>query len=90
MKLPFNEKPCGYSLFLNEIVPGPKSWAMKICNLISFNQHDGGGHFAVRKKLPILWPAICPNSLQPMEKPKELLDDVEAFIETWKRVSFTM
>lgn len=36
------------------------------------------------------WLAICTNSLQPMEKPMELLDDVEAFIETWKRVSFTM
>lgn len=47
MKLPYIDKPTGYSLFAHEIVPIPESWAAKTCNLVSFNQHDRGGHFAV-------------------------------------------
>ncbi|KAI0882617.1 Alpha/Beta hydrolase protein [Annulohypoxylon maeteangense] len=67
LKLPFIEKPCGYSFFANEIVPIPRSWAAKSCNLVSFNQHESGGHF----------PA--------MEKPNELLADVEEYVKkAWK------
>ncbi|KAI1460987.1 Alpha/Beta hydrolase protein [Annulohypoxylon moriforme] len=70
LKLPYIEKPCGYSYFAHEIVPIPKSWAAQSCNLVSFNQHESGGHF----------PA--------MEKPNELLADVEEYIKTaWKAVS---
>lgn len=47
LKLPYVEKPCGYSLFPHEIIPVPKSWAAKSCNLVSYNQHEHGGHFAV-------------------------------------------
>jgi microsomal epoxide hydrolase len=47
IKLPYVEKPSGYSLFANEIVPIPKSWAAMSCNLVAFNQHERGGHFAV-------------------------------------------
>lgn len=46
LKLPFVEKPCGYSLFAKEIVPIPFSWAEKSCNLVAFRAHERGGHFA--------------------------------------------
>ncbi|KAL7620210.1 hypothetical protein AAE478_009203 [Parahypoxylon ruwenzoriense] len=69
LKLPYVEKPSGYSLFAHEIVPIPKSWAAMTCNLVSFNQHEHGGHFAA------------------MEKPNELLVDVEEYIKkAWKAV----
>ncbi|XDG03175.1 hypothetical protein ABKA04_002790 [Annulohypoxylon sp. FPYF3050] len=67
LKLPYIGKPCGYSYFAHEIVPVPRSWAAQSCNLVSFNQHESGGHF----------PA--------MEKPNELLADVEEYIRiAWK------
>ncbi|KIV83495.1 hypothetical protein PV11_05516 [Exophiala sideris] len=67
LELPYVEKPCGYSLFAHEIVPVPKSWAAMTCNLVSFNQHEHGGHFAA------------------MEKPEELLADVEEYAKrAWK------
>ncbi|KAK3192431.1 hypothetical protein K4F52_001644 [Lecanicillium sp. MT-2017a] len=62
IKLPYVEKPCGYSLFAREIVPVPQSWAAQSCNLVSFNKHARGGHFAA------------------MERPQELLDDVEEYV----------
>ncbi|KAI9170826.1 putative epoxide hydrolase [Paramyrothecium foliicola] len=62
LRLPYVDKPCGYSLFAHELVPVPKSWASKTCNLVSFSQHESGGHFAA------------------MEKPKELLTDVEKYV----------
>ncbi|OAQ59227.1 epoxide hydrolase 1 [Pochonia chlamydosporia 170] len=68
IQLPYVDKPCGYSLFANEIVPVPKSWAEKSCNLVTFNKHDAGGHFAA------------------MEKPHELLADVEEYIKVAWRV----
>ncbi|KAJ8608708.1 hypothetical protein MRB53_039510 [Persea americana] len=61
-QLPHVDKSCGYSMFAKEIVPVPKSWAEKTCNLIFFNEHGSGGHFAA------------------MEKPKELLSDVEEYV----------
>lgn len=45
---PYIQKPCGYSLFAHEIVPVPQRWAAMTCNLVSFNEHSQGGHFAVR------------------------------------------
>ena len=48
LKFPYLEKPSGYSLFAHEIVPVPRSWAAMTCNLVSYNQHERGGHFAVR------------------------------------------
>ncbi|KJZ76401.1 hypothetical protein HIM_04130 [Hirsutella minnesotensis 3608] len=63
VQLPYIDKPCGYSMFANEIIPVPRSWAAKTCNLVSFSQHDRGGHFAA------------------MEMPKELLKDVEDYVE---------
>ncbi|KAM0712400.1 hypothetical protein Q7P37_011496 [Cladosporium fusiforme] len=47
---PYIEKPCGYSLFAHEIVPVPKRWAAMTCNLVSFNEHEHGGHFAAMEQ----------------------------------------
>ncbi|KIW96218.1 uncharacterized protein Z519_03286 [Cladophialophora bantiana CBS 173.52] len=69
LNLPYVEKPCGYSMFAHEIIPVPKRWAAMTCNLVSFNQHERGGHFAA------------------MEKPRELLSDVEEYIKkAWKAI----
>jgi len=69
LDVPYVTKPCGYSLFHHEIVPVPESWAKKSCNIVSFNKHDSGGHFAA------------------MEKPKELLADVEEYVKkAWPTV----
>jgi microsomal epoxide hydrolase len=44
----FTSKPTGYSLFRYELMPFPKSWAETAFNIVSFNEHAKGGHFAVR------------------------------------------
>ncbi|ETS74009.1 hypothetical protein PFICI_13875 [Pestalotiopsis fici W106-1] len=46
LRLPYVAKPCGYSLFPQEVVPVPRSWAEKSVNLVTFNEHQHGGHFA--------------------------------------------
>ncbi|KAM3498059.1 hypothetical protein MY10362_008605 [Beauveria mimosiformis] len=50
IKLPFVQKPTGYSLFAQEIVPVPRSWAAKTCNLVFFKYHETGGHFAAMEQ----------------------------------------
>lgn len=50
LKLPFVDKPCGYSMFAKEIVPIPLSWAEKSCNLVAFQAHEYGGHFAAMER----------------------------------------
>ncbi|KAL2205677.1 alpha/beta-hydrolase [Sarocladium strictum] len=50
LRLPYVEKPCGYSMFYNEIVPVPESWAHESCNLVFFNKHSRGGHFPAMEK----------------------------------------
>lgn len=47
LRLPYVAKPCGFSLFPHEVVPVPKSWAEKSVNLVTFSEHQYGGHFAV-------------------------------------------
>ncbi|KAK0910435.1 hypothetical protein LTR91_017110 [Friedmanniomyces endolithicus] len=39
-------KPSGYSLFPKELVPVPRSWAAATANIVSYAQHQKGGHFA--------------------------------------------
>lgn len=46
IKVPFITKPTGYSFFAHEIIPTPKSLAEKSVNLVYFNKHENGGHFA--------------------------------------------
>lgn len=58
INLPFVHKPTGYSMFAHEIVPVPRSWAAKTCNLVFFKHHEAGGHFAVSRnsiRLPKTW-----------------------------------
>ncbi|KEF57781.1 uncharacterized protein A1O9_05701 [Exophiala aquamarina CBS 119918] len=50
IKLPYVEKPSGYSFFAHEIVPIPKSWAVRTCNLVSYNEHEHGGHFPAMER----------------------------------------
>ncbi|KAJ6445435.1 IQ calmodulin-binding motif [Purpureocillium lavendulum] len=50
IKLPYIEKPCGYSMFADEILAVPRSWATKSCNLVTFKHHDRGGHFAAMEQ----------------------------------------
>ncbi|OAA79204.1 epoxide hydrolase [Akanthomyces lecanii RCEF 1005] len=50
IKLPFVQKPTGYSMFAHEIVPVPRSWAAKTCNLVFFKHHEAGGHFAAMEQ----------------------------------------
>ncbi|KAK6223451.1 hypothetical protein LQW54_000569 [Pestalotiopsis sp. IQ-011] len=67
LRLPYVAKPCGFSLFPHEVVPIPKSWAEKSVKLVTFSEHQHGGHFAA------------------MEKPAELLADVEEYVEkAWR------
>ncbi|OAA54914.1 epoxide hydrolase [Cordyceps fumosorosea ARSEF 2679] len=50
IQLPFVEKPTGYSMFAHEIIPVPRSWAAKTCNLVFFKHHEAGGHFAAMEQ----------------------------------------
>ncbi|KAK5119120.1 hypothetical protein LTR62_000331 [Meristemomyces frigidus] len=63
----FVAKPSGYSFFPKELVPVPRCWAAATADIVSYSQHEGGGHFAA------------------LEKPKELLEDVEEWVsKAWK------
>ncbi|TQV97961.1 hypothetical protein V2A60_006333 [Cordyceps javanica] len=50
INLPFVQKPTGYSMFAHEIIPVPRSWAAKTCNLVFFKHHEKGGHFAAMEQ----------------------------------------
>ncbi|KAL3492575.1 Alpha/Beta hydrolase protein [Aspergillus germanicus] len=39
-------KPFGFSYFPQELMPMPRSWIAKTGNLVYFNEHAQGGHFA--------------------------------------------
>ncbi|KAF2737153.1 epoxide hydrolase-like protein [Polyplosphaeria fusca] len=70
---PFLSKPTGYSFFQYELLPGIKKGLEKACNLVTYKQHERGGHFAA------------------LERPKELLEDVEEFVGiVWKKTSGTL
>lgn len=45
----------GYSLFKKEIHPIPKIVAEKMCNLVWFEKHEEGGHFAALEQPQVLW-----------------------------------
>ncbi|KAF7846051.1 hypothetical protein BT93_L5425, partial [Corymbia citriodora subsp. variegata] len=50
-----NDKPMGFSWFPYELGPIPKSWIEKSGNLVSFAQHESGGHFAAMEKPEVLF-----------------------------------
>lgn len=43
---PFISKPLGFSFFQHELFPGIKGAIEKKANLVTYNQHEKGGHFA--------------------------------------------
>ncbi|KAL8280174.1 hypothetical protein RQP46_007504 [Phenoliferia psychrophenolica] len=47
-------KPTGFSSFHREILPSPRSWAEKACNLQFYRSHASGGHFAALEKPQVL------------------------------------
>ncbi|KAH8078649.1 hypothetical protein HD553DRAFT_143594 [Filobasidium floriforme] len=61
------DKPMGYTKFPCELMPVPESWAKGTGNLVHFNEHQVGGHFAATEQpealskdfvdfLNIVWP----------------------------------
>lgn len=85
-QLPYISKPCGYSFFPKEVAE-PRSWAAATANIVSYSRHSGGGHFAVSYE--IFWSKdhdlLLTFVLQAMEKPAELLADVEEWVpKAWK------
>ena len=50
LNFPYVEKPTGYSLFAQEIIPSPKSWADQSANIVFFRKHEHGGHFAAMER----------------------------------------
>jgi len=53
--MPKEAKPTGFSFFPKELSPGIKSALEKHCNLVSYVQHERGGHFAALEKPEELW-----------------------------------
>ncbi|PNS18936.1 hypothetical protein CAC42_6031 [Sphaceloma murrayae] len=45
-----NTKPMGFSWFPGELIPSPISWIAKTGNLVHYNRHSSGGHFAAMEK----------------------------------------
>ena len=88
--IPFVDKPSGYSLFPCELFPVPKSWAATTCNLVTYHQHEHGGHFAVCEP-GLTGYGVFANILQAMERPEDLLADVEEYIKkAWKGAEKTL
>ena len=50
-----NGKPMGYSWFPKELVPTPVSWVGTTGNLVHFNRHEAGGHFAAMENPKVLF-----------------------------------
>ncbi|KAF2866360.1 hypothetical protein BDV95DRAFT_584598 [Massariosphaeria phaeospora] len=62
-------KPLGFSHFPYEVAPLPRAWVETSGRLVSWREHEAGGHFAA------------------LERPGELLGDVEEFLgEVWEGV----
>ena len=48
------KKPVGYSYFPRELAPIPKAWVERTCELVWYQEHTEGGHFAALEK-PVLF-----------------------------------
>jgi len=46
----FQNKPMGFSWYPKELVPVPISWIATVGNLVHYNRHETGGHFAAMEK----------------------------------------
>jgi microsomal epoxide hydrolase len=49
------DKPLGFSFFPYELIPGIKSIMEKHSNLVFYNRHEHGGHFAALEQPKVLW-----------------------------------
>lgn len=49
------DKPTGFSFFPYELAPGVRYILEKHCNLVSYIQHERGGHFAALERPRELW-----------------------------------
>ena len=54
-KLTYIEKPIGFSFFPYELFPGIKHVLEKNGNIVTYEQHESGGHFAALEKPKELW-----------------------------------
>jgi microsomal epoxide hydrolase len=54
-KLTYLSKPTGFSFFPLELFPGIKAPLEKNCNLVTYEQHEHGGHFAALECPEELW-----------------------------------
>ena len=48
-------KPVGFSFFPHELFPGIRHVLEKSANLVTYEQHERGGHFAALEKPEELW-----------------------------------
>ncbi|KAF2033047.1 epoxide hydrolase-like protein [Setomelanomma holmii] len=48
-------KPTGFSFFPHELFPGIKNVLEKNCDLVTYRQHEKGGHFAALERPEELW-----------------------------------
>lgn len=53
--LSYIEKPVGFSFFPYELFPGIKHVLEKNANIVTYEQHESGGHFAALEKPEELW-----------------------------------
>jgi len=49
------KKPTGFSFFPMELAPGPRYKLEQEANLVTYKQHESGGHFAALEKPKELW-----------------------------------
>jgi len=55
VSLTYIDKPVGFSFFPYELAPGIKHVLEKNANLVTYEQHESGGHFAALEKPAELW-----------------------------------
>lgn len=55
VSLTYIDKPVGFSFFPYELFPGIKHVLEKNANLVTYEQHESGGHFAALEKPAELW-----------------------------------
>jgi microsomal epoxide hydrolase len=55
VELHYISKPVGFSFFPHELSPGIKEVLSRNCNLVSYVQHEQGGHFAALERPEELW-----------------------------------
>ncbi|PSN61440.1 epoxide hydrolase-like protein [Corynespora cassiicola Philippines] len=55
VSLTYIEKPVGFSFFPYELFPGIKHVLDKNANIVTYEQHESGGHFAALEKPQELW-----------------------------------